>query len=534
MSARKSHMQFACAASDDEASAQVVRHPVVIVGAGPVGLALAIDLAQRGIRTVLLDDNDKIGDGSRAICFAKRTLEIFDRLGIGDAALAKGVQWQKGRVFHRDRELYEFDLLPEAGHKMPAFINLQQYYVEGYLVERALQLPLIDLRWRNRVTEIEARGEGVGVSIETPRGTYRIEADWLVACDGARSAVRSMQGIEFKGEVFEDQFLIADVKMTAVFPTERWFWFEPPFHAGQSALLHRQPDDIWRIDLQLSPEADAEHEKQPEVVRPRIATMLGHSDFELEWVSVYRFQCRRIDEFVQGRVVFAGDAAHQVSPFGARGANSGVQDAENLAWKLAAVIKGECPMSLIATFHHERSLAADENILHSTRSTDFIAPHTQAERTLRDAALGLASTSDFAKRMVNSGRLSTASAYPVSELNTPDRDAWSAGPQPGTVVPDAPLLARNGHRQFLSEALGSGFSIIVAQPWPQGIPADTSVVSIGDHGSHRDVDGLLTARFDLTAGAAYLVRPDMHVAARFRAPTPTAIALALRRAKGVA
>jgi 3-(3-hydroxy-phenyl)propionate hydroxylase len=354
----KAHRQFSYRKSPDQETARPARHPVVIIGAGPVGLALAVDLAQRGIRPVLIDDNDRIGDGSRAICFAKRTLEIFDRLGVGDACLAKGVQWQKGRVFHRDTELYDFDLLPEAGHKMPAFINLQQYYVEGYLVERARAQGGVDLRWKNRLVGLAQNTDGVRLTIDTPDGPYMLDADWVVACDGARSPTRVLMGLEFKGEQFEDQFLIADVKMTAAFPIERWFWFEPPFHTGQSALLHKQPDDIWRIDLQLSATADSKHEQRPEVVTPRIEKMLGHKNFELEWVSVYRFQCRRIDRFVHDRVIFAGDAAHQVSPFGARGANSGVQDADNLGWKLALVINGLSPVSLIDSYHIERSVAA--------------------------------------------------------------------------------------------------------------------------------------------------------------------------------
>ncbi len=223
-------------------------------------------------------------------------------------------------------------------------------------------LPAIDLRWRNKVVALEQRNDHVALTIATPDGPYRLHAGYVVACDGARSSLRQMVGAEFAGQVFEDQFLIADVKMTAEFPTERWFWFDPPFHAGRSALLHKQPDDIWRIDLQLSRDADPAVEKQPENVRPRIARMLGHDKFEFEWISLYKFQCRRMDRFVHGRVIFAGDAAHQVSPFGARGANSGLEDAENLSWKLDRVLRGQSPASLLESYHTERSAAADENI----------------------------------------------------------------------------------------------------------------------------------------------------------------------------
>src|SRR3954452_23506331 len=374
----------------DRAGTDVAEHPVIVVGAGPVGLSLAIDLAQRGESVVVLDDADRIGEGSRAICFSKRSLEYWDRLGVAEPMVEKGVVWSVGKIFYGAAQLYQFDLLPEPGHKMPAFINLQQFYAEAYLVERAAQLPEIDLRWRNRVSALEQRNDHVVLTVETPDGPYRLAARYVVACDGARSSLRGMVGADFKGQVFEDQFLIADVKMTADFPTERWFWFDPPFHAGRSALLHRQPDNVWRIDLQLSPDADPVAEKLPENVRPRIARMLGHDKFEFVWISLYKFQCRRMEKFIHDRVIFAGDAAHQVSPFGARGANSGLEDAENLAWKLDRVLRQKSPESLIESYHVERSAAADENIRESTRATDFMAPNSHQEARLRKVVLSLA------------------------------------------------------------------------------------------------------------------------------------------------
>ena len=267
--------------------------------------------------------------------------EILDRLGIGERLVAQGVTWKLGKVFYGDELLFSFDLLPEEGHKMPAFINLQQFYLEKALVERALELENLDLRWKNRVVGLDRLNDGARLTIETPDGRYSLDTDWLIAADGAHSTVRGLLGLDFAGVAFEDKFLIADVHMAADFPTERRFWFAPTFHSGQSALMHRQPDDIWRIDLQLGPDADALAEQEPQRVRARLDKILKPHAYELEWVSVYTFNCRRLDRFVHDRVIFIGDAAHQVSPFGARGANSGIQDAENLAWKLAALLKGQ-------------------------------------------------------------------------------------------------------------------------------------------------------------------------------------------------
>ncbi|MDA9496025.1 FAD-dependent oxidoreductase [Bradyrhizobium sp. CCBAU 11357] len=516
----------------DRPGSSPAEHPVVIVGAGPVGLSLAIDLAQRGQRVVLLDDADRIGEGSRAICFSKRSLEYWDRLGVGDRMVEKGVVWSVGRIFHGESQLYQFNLLPEDGHKRPAFINLQQYYAEAYLVDRINDLPGIDLRWRNKVTALEQRNDSVALTIETPEGAYRLHAQYVVACDGARSSLRQMVGAEFAGQVFEDQFLIADVKMTAEFPTERWFWFDPPFHAGRSALLHRQPDDVWRIDLQLNRYADPVVEKKPENVRPRIARMLGHDKFEFEWISLYKFQCRRMDRFIHGRVIFAGDSAHQVSPFGARGANSGLEDAENLSWKLDRVLRGKSPASLLESYHLERSMAADENIRESTRSTDFMAPNSHQEARLRKAVLALAKETEFGKRMVNGGRLSVPCSYDTP-LSSPDADAWPGGPRPGCSMLDAPVAERG----YLTDAFRQGGTDFTLLSFSNGVgldaPDSVKNIRIGGEEGLGDPSGLVARRYDAGPGAAYLLRPDGYVAARFRHPTREAIAAALSRAEGL-
>ncbi len=528
--------QFSYRRSPDQGRRDPAHHPVIVVGAGPVGLALALDLAQRGIRALVLDDADRIGEGSRGICWAKRTLEIFERLAVAKPMVERGVVWQKGKVFLGESQVYDFDLLPEGGHQMPAFINLQQFYVEQELVHAVLGTPAVDLRWRNRVGSMQARDDGVVIEVDTPDGPYTLTCDWLLCCDGARSPCRDMLGLGFKGEAFQDRFLIADVKMTAAFPTERWFWFDPPFHEGQSALLHKQPDDVWRIDLQLGPDADAEAERSSERVIPRIERMLGHRSFELEWVSIYTFQCRRLERFMHGRVIFAGDAAHQVSPFGARGANSGVQDAENLAWKLAAVIKGEAPRALLDTYELERGQAADENIRHSTRSTDFIAPRTAAERHFRNAALGLSAQAAFARRFVNSGRLSVPTVY-ASPLTTSDREPFAGSARLGGPMPDAPIVDTRGGHDWFQRQLGRNGTTVLFWGKAEAQMRDTiaacgaSLLAVG--GEFGDPGDMLSARLGAATGTCWVIRPDQHLAARFKQFDADAVATAIDRARGV-
>jgi 3-(3-hydroxy-phenyl)propionate hydroxylase len=515
------------------------RYPVVVVGAGPVGLTTAIDLAQQGVPTILLDDDNKLSSGSRAICFAKRTLEIFDRLQCGEPMAVKGVSWNVGKVFFQDEAVYSFNLLSEAGHRHPAFINLQQYYVEGFLHERAQQIPALDIRWQHKAIGLSQLDDCVELSVETPDGVVKLRADYVVAADGVRSPIRGLMGLESQGQVFKDRFLIADVKMKAEFPTERWFWFDPPFHPNQSVLLHRQPDNVWRIDFQLGWDADPVAEKSPERVIPRIKALLGSDiEFELEWVSIYTFACLRMEKFRHGRVLFAGDAAHCVSPFGARGANSGVQDADNLAWKLKLVLAGDAPDALLDTYAGEREFAADENLLHSTRATDFITPKSAVSRLFRDAVLKLSKEHAFARKLVNSGRLSMPTTYVDSVLNTPDADNFSGAMAPGAPCTDAPVAVQGKSGWLLSHSGGeftgiyfwdgnqtgsnsiSALRLLGDRNFPVKpvvvVPGGAQYADCGDMAVLEDTSGLLAQRFDAQAGAFYLLRPDQHVCARWR------------------
>jgi 3-(3-hydroxy-phenyl)propionate hydroxylase len=530
-------------------------YPVVIVGAGPVGLTTAIDLAQQGQPVLLIDNDDTVSIGSRGVCYAKRTLEVLDRLGCGEEMVEKGVSWNVGRTFFREDEVFNFNLCPQPDHHRPGMINLQQYYLEDYLVRRARQLPNLELRFRHNVISVIPGEAQATVRVETPDGPYSLTTDWLIVADGARSPIRTMLGLDIEGKIFMDRFLIADVVMKAEYPAERWFWFDPPFHPNQSVLLHRQADNVWRIDFQLGWDADPVEEKKPENVIPRIRAMLDARgrpdlDFELEWVSVYTFQCRRMNRFNHGRVLFVGDAAHQVSPFGARGANSGIQDADNLAWKLKLVMDGRAPATLLDTYSEERTFAADENILNSTRSTDFITPKSAVSKTFRNAVLGLAEHYPFARALVNSGRLSVPTFLTESRLNTADAEAFAGDMVPGAPMDDAPIETAGGAR-WLLEVLGNRFQLLhyvtdagsldtatvgaLASLADAPIPVEPLVVA--ERGTAPaglktviDTKGRIRERYDLAPGSSYLVRPDQHVAARWRGLDTAKVRAAVARA----
>jgi len=537
--------------SQDQESTNPVHHPLVIVGAGPVGMAAAIDAAQKGIDTLVLDEDNTVSVGSRAVCYSKRALEILDRLGCAGPMIEKGVTWQVGKIFFRDELVRQFDLLPGEGHKIPAFINLQQYHLEEYMVRRMVELDDIEVRWKNRVTAVENGPDKVSLTIDTQDGSYRISCDWLIAADGANSPVREHLGLESTGQWFQDRFLIADVVMKADFPPERWFSFDPSYHPGQSSLLHRQPDNVWRLDFQLGWDADPEEEKKSENVMPRVKAMLGEDrKVELEWCSVYTFRCRRMEKFRHGRILFVGDAAHQVSPFGARGANSGVQDTDNLLWKLKLVMDSQAPDLLLDSYSAERVTAAEENILNSTRSTDFITPKSRTSRIFRDSVLELSRRFHFAQGLVNSGRLSDPAILTESGLNTTDDEAFEGDMVPGAVMDDAPVDDSRGG-QWLLNLAGEQFTALHFVDDAAGLDSNTleelkrleagaipvRAIVVANRGTASanlrtamDTQGLATKRYNARPGTTYLIRPDQQVTARWRSFNADKLTAALKLA----
>ena len=542
--------KFAYAGPADLQAGAPQRRPLVIVGAGPVGLAAAIDARLKGIPVLVFDEDDTVSIGSRAVCYAKRALEVLDRLGVGDPICDKGVSWNVGRTFFREKEVYHFDLVPDAGHKRPGMINLQQYYLEETMVARSMELGA-DIRWRYKVVGVQNEADHVRLRVDTPDGTFDIEADWLIVADGARSPIRNLLGLEIEGRIFMDRFLIADVIMKADYPAERWFWFDPPFHRNQSVLLHKQSDNVWRIDFQLGWDADPEEEKKPENVIPRLKAMLGDErPFDLEWVSIYTFQCRRMKDFRAGRALFVGDAAHQVSPFGARGANSGFQDTDDLIWKLQLVMAGQAPEALLDSYSADRTFAADENLMNSTRSTDFITPKSRVSKTFRNAVLDLAQDHAFARRLVNSGRLSVPAFLTQSALNTPDADAFAGDMVPGAPMDDAPIRLA-GQDAWLMDQLGNRFQLLVFVDAVGALDAATLAqlkaltaapiavqpIIVTPAGGQldgftvlADARGLMARRYDAKPGTAYLARPDQHVAARWRVFDSSQVRAAVARA----
>lgn len=534
------------------------RHPVAIVGGGPVGLTAALGLARQGIASVLIEADDSVCSGSRAICISRRSLEIIERLGAVDAFLEKGLPWTGGRSFYRDAEVLHFTMPQDENQKLPPMINLAQYHIEQFLLDAALRQPdLIDIRWQTRVTAVTDKASGVALELDTPEGGYALEADWLLACDGGRSAVRDALGLQLQGTSYEGRYVIVDILLASQRPTERLAYFDPPCNPGSTVLVHKQPDNVWRIDYQVRDGEDPDEAVKPENVLPRVQSLLDmmgeRGAWAPIWITIYKANALTLERYRHGRVLFAGDAAHLVPIFGVRGANSGIDDADNAAWKLAYVIKGLADDSLLDSYSSERVAATHENLSYGTKSTEFMAPPSFAFDLMRTAVLGLAAKHEGVRSLINP-RQSSAITYVDSPLNAPDaaNHAWRAGPAPGAVLPECPVtVLRDGHASagYLTDLVGPGFSALyfcndgrmpealdafAGAMREKGLPLQLvrlSRVRAGDGPGlcAHDHTGRLFDLYGAEAGSVYLVRPDGHVAGRWQAPDASTLALAVER-----
>ena len=514
------------------------RYPIVIVGGGLSGLTLACDLANRGVESVLLDEDDTIGvrgASSRGICYAQKTLEIFAKLGTYPRIAAKGITWSEGKTLAGEDEVYSFSLQHAGASEQPPFVNLQQFYVEWFLVDRIGELGRCDLRWKNRVLRVEQNDECAIVEVDTPSGGYSLEAEWLIDATGVNSPIREGFGLETHTSRIADRWCITDVRFKDFFPTERWTWIEAPFNENRAVWQHLMGDGVWRLDYQMAPDCDPEFVSRREVAEERLRAHLGEIEFDLVWVGPYAYRDHLLDDFRHGRVFFIGDSAHVVSPFGARGGNTGIQDAFNLGWKLAFVTAGRARPALLDTFTPERHCAAKENLEVTSRTARFLAPQSDAERVLRRAAIDLARTHAFARPLVNTGRMSVANRYPASAV-------IGDGPRDGQSVHNVPIALPDGSRSTLvelSERVGTAFIGLLYAPtrgheiaafaWLEATGLPFRFFTCGP-GGLGDPEGKLKAALGAEPGSFALIRPDLYLAGCIPDAKPSQADALLRRA----
>ena len=528
-----------------ERTSAATRHRVVIVGAGPIGMTAALILARHGVASVLLDKKNTFNDGSRAICIARASMHILERAGAVDAFVDKALGWRYGRSYYQGKLIYRLEMPHPTGEKYLPMYNLQQQYIEQFLHDVVQRSPLIDMRWQSDVTGVDARADGVSLEVASPPGDYTLHADYVLAADGARSPIRSMLGLRMKGDNYEGKYVIADIQMAHDFPTERRAFFDPAGNPGGTVLIHKQPDNLWRVDYQLrdgESEADALREDN---LRARIQSILDdigqNGPWALEWWSIYTANTLCLDDYKHGRVLFVGDSAHIVPIFGVRGLNNGLADAHNAAWKLAYVLNGVAKPSLLDSYSPERRGATLDVFANATKSTRFMTPPSRGWQLTRQAALSLAVKNAFTREFANPRQMLpyTYAHSPITMMAERDA-AFGGGPVAGSAAPNAKL----GDGSHLLDRVSDGFAVLWFTNSAPSAAMNTNLdalrrldpaltVCMVGHGGIVDTDGSIARTYDATEGTIYLLRPDQHIAARWRTPDGAAMLLALQIGLGV-
>lgn len=515
------------------------RLPVLVIGGGPVGLATALGLARHGVRSLVLESRDTISQGSRALAMSRRSMQILDQLGIGAQVLAKGLRWSEGWTFYKDRLVHSMQL-PVPPHEKHGQTNLQQCWMEQLLLDALEATDRSQVCFQHTVTGVEALHDAMRVSVATPEGTYQVDAAYIVAADGPRGSMRKWLGVEYEGTSYSQRFVINDIICKQPLPEGRRLFFSPPYLPGKTVLMHKAPFDMWRLDFQLLDDQDAESEMQPDRVHERIrahfALMKLKPDYELVLTSVYRANALSLPTYNKGRVLFAGDAAHQVPIFGGRGVNHGYEDAFNLAWKLAAVVKGAALTSLLDSYTQERRGALLDTLAELTRTTIFITTPSPGMSLVREAVLSLSLEENFVANLFDPYASAPYDCVD-SALNATAQDSEDFGRRcrPGALAPDFALPAGQTR---LYDQLGAHFTLL---HFTTSV-ADTQLAQELEHNRSSaqpplkvitlHADGDAGALYDARPGTCFLLRPDNRIAGRWRSPSPRQLQAGLAHASG--
>lgn len=526
------------------------RTQVVVVGNGPVGQTAALLLNRWGVDCIVLDRRQKRDViGSKAICQQRDVLDVWESVGTGHKIAAEGVTWDHATTLYQGKKLFTQPFVDTGRSVFPPFVNISQTRTEEILDEQIARAAHVTPLWDHGVEQIEQDADGV--TLHCRRGDGSAVDVWapyaIIAAGSAPRELRHQLGVTYNGRSFEDKFLICDIRANLPgWERERRFYFDPEWNPGRQVLIHPCPDSTFRIDWQVPGDYDIEQEEASGALDARIRKIIGDQPYEIVWKSVYRFHSRMVDKMRVGRVLLAGDFAHIVSPFGARGLNTGVMDAENAAWKLAFVLRGWAGDELLDSYDSERRAASRENIEVTGKTMEFLVPHTEEQQRIRVELLTAALTDPSVHPKIDSGRLSEPFWYVDSPLTTPDPTRPFAGrpprghappPAPGVALPDVPVRIEGMDCTRLRQVARDGLLLLAGdevdmkqlQAQVQGAtPVPTRVLRIAD----IDREGALQHALQSRPHEVWVIRPDAHIAAVCEQGDGQALRAALQRAVG--
>jgi len=532
---------------------------IIIIGAGPTGLITALGLARYNVPCIILDDDTGPSlEGSRSFLINQHTLEILGSWSnLAQQITEQGITLTGERIFVRKSELYSMPITSQPGARYPSFVNISQSVLEHGLYSTLQAMPRCQVFWQHKVTGITQDGDGVNVEVQTPSGVKYLSASYVLAADGAQSTVRNLLRISIPVMSNDYRILTLDVQMQgAEPPSERYFWFDPPFNPGHIAQLNPLPGNIYRLDYQLSSKEDPLAITQSTALHERIVATIGQQPYQLVWQNIYTYHQHLVERFISGRVLLLGDAAHVLSPFGYDGLNSGVQDAWNLVWKLALVRAGQAPETFLDTYQNERHAANAENLRLADEIMRFMEPATGLAHWKRNTNLRLSQPFKFMRKQLLVDQLNSSFVYRDSPVTSDDHRLYLGGrftklppeqseilkrfrqgPVVGSPAPSVVLLdADMGIPVPLSDYFGRGFvalcfcadiemGILVLERLQENladIPIELCLIS-QSHPATTAIDGIqifldeegkAASAYNAGPRSLYLIRPDGYIAAR--------------------
>jgi len=507
---------------------------VLIVGAGPVGLAAAAGLAQAGITFRLIDRLPHAINESRAAIVHARTLEHFARLGIIEDFLAEGVKVHGAAIYGKGDELLVRPSFDAIASPYPFMIGLEQFHTEALLTKR-LESSGAKIERGVELVAFSDEGAHVSVRLRHPDGSETTgQYSYLLGCDGGHSTVRTGLGLKLEGETLDATWITIDVKIR---------WDKDPHEViaylseAGIAFIAAMNDDRWRVILNLP--GISREEAEGYTVEDVQKSVCERFDVKVEfydcvWISVFGINTRMASTMNRGRVFLCGDAAHVHSPVGGQGMNTGIQDALNLAWKLGAVLKGQARPALLDSYNAERHANAKRLLMRVGTATKMANLRQPVAIGIRNQIIRLAGHLGITKIMPQIVSMLDV-GYPDSPaVSEPPRDRRSRGPRPGERAPDASGLLIKGHSEpahLFDLWKGDARLHLLVFGHDAVYPPSpnyqlTHIVSEGEPVENMavDGDGLAFEAYEALPGSCYLVRPDGIIAFRSVEPDPDALA----------